>query len=85
MVCRASSVGVVLGDAQVGLMRLVMQAVENVWRLAHCRGDHRRVERSVSAGHMGIEDNAGINAVLGVDRAAGSSASAGAEILAIRG
>jgi hypothetical protein len=30
MVCRAGGVGVVLGDTQVGLVRLVMQSVENV-------------------------------------------------------
>src|SRR6516165_8348001 len=34
---------------------------------------------------MGIEDNAGIDAVLGVDGASGPGASASTEVLAIRG
>jgi len=74
-----------LGDAQVGLMRMIMQAVENVWRLAHRRGEHPRVEGIVSAGYVGVDDNAGINAVFRVDGAAGSGAAAGAEVLAVRG
>ena len=85
MVCRAGGVGVVFGDTQVGLVRLVMQSVENVWRLAHRRGNHSGVERALSAGHMGVEDNARIDAVPGIDGAAGSGATAGAEVLAVRG
>jgi hypothetical protein len=34
---------------------------------------------------MSVEDNAGIDAVLGVDGATGSGATAGAEVLAVRG
>src|SRR5271165_2265828 len=85
MVCRASGVGVMLGDTQVGLMRMMMQPVENVRRLAHRRGEHSRVKRVVSAGYVGVDDNAGIDAVFGVDGAAGSGAAAGAEVLAVRG
>ena len=85
MIGRAGGIGVVLGDAQVGLVRVMVQPVENVGRLAHRRRDHPGVERSVLAGHVSIEDHAGVDAVLGVDGAAGSGATAGAEILAVRG
>src|SRR5208283_4678617 len=85
MVCRAGGVGVMFGDAKVGLMRMVMQPIENIWRLAHRRGEHSRVERVVSPGYMGVDDNAGIDAVFGVDGASGPGAAAGAEVLTVRG
>ena len=77
VICRAGSVSVVFGDAQVGLVREVMQPVENIWRFTRCRGYHPRVEWPVSAGHMGVDDSTGIDSILGVDRAAGSGATAG--------
>ncbi len=83
MVGHAGRVGVVLGDAQVGLMRLMVQPVENVWRLTHRRGEHPRVEGIVSAGYVGVDNDAWIDAVFSVDGAAGSGAPAGAEVLAV--
>jgi hypothetical protein len=38
-----------LTDAQVGLVGVMHQAIENVWRFAHCRRDHPRMERTVLA------------------------------------
>ena len=64
--------------AQVGLVREVMQPVRN--RLTRCRGYPPRVQWSVPARHMGVEDSAGIETILGDDRAAGSGAPTGAEV-----
>jgi hypothetical protein len=38
-----------LSDAQVGLMRVLVQPIEDIGRLAHCRGEHLRMERPVLA------------------------------------
>ena len=80
VICCTGGIGVVLGDTQIGLVRMMMQPVENVRRLTHCCRDHSSVEWSVSAGHMRVEDNAGIDAVLCVDSATRSCTAAGAEI-----
>ena len=69
-VSRARGIGAVLYNAQNSLVRLVMQPVQNVWRLVRsqlCRnqkrrsGNHTGVKRSVSAGHMGVDGDAGID------------------------
>ena len=85
MICRAGGVGVMLGDAQVGLVHVVVQPIEDIRRLAHRRGEHLRMERPILARHVGVKNRAGIDAVLGVDGAAGSRTAAGAEVLAVRG
>ena len=46
---RAGGVGVMLGDAQVGLVRVLVQPIEDIGRLAHRRREHLRMERPVLA------------------------------------
>ena len=48
-------VGVMLADAQVGLVHVVQQAVEDVWRLAHSRRDHLRMEWAVKPGDVRVK------------------------------
>ena len=71
---RAGGVGVVLDDAQIGLVGMMVQAVEHVRRFAHRRRNDPRVERSVMAGHVRIEHRARVDAVFGVNGAARSGA-----------
>ena len=49
VICRAGGVGVMLGDAQVGLVHVVVQPIEDIGRLAHRRSEHLRMERPVLA------------------------------------
>ena len=49
MICRSGCVGVVLNNAQIGLVGVMVQSVEHVRRFAHCRWSDPRVERSVMA------------------------------------
>ena len=54
VVCRACGIGVVLGDAQIRLVRVVHQAIQHVRRLADRGGDHLGVEGVVAAGDVRI-------------------------------
>ena len=83
MLGRAGRVRVMLADAQIGLVHMMHQAVEDVWRLAHRRRDHLRMERAVAPGDVRIEPKPWVDAVFGVDRAAGPGAPAGPEILTV--
>ena len=84
MISRAGGVGVVLDDAQIGLVSVMVQTIEHVGRFAHrCRNDPR-VNRSIMAGHVRVENSAGVDAVFGVDGTAGSRAASCPEILPIR-
>ena len=59
---RTGGVGVMLEDARIGLLSMMVQAVEHKGRFAHrCRNDPR-IERSVMAGHVRIEHRAGVDA-----------------------
>ena len=46
---RAGGVRVMLSDAQVGVMRVLVQPIEDIGRLAPCRREHLRIERPVLA------------------------------------
>ena len=59
MVGRAGGIAVVLANAQIGLVHMMQQVIQDVRRFAHRRGDHPRVERAVAAGDVGIDDEAG--------------------------
>ena len=83
VVCRAGGVGVVLGDAQVGLVRVVHQAVQHVRRLTDRRGDDLSVEGVVAPGDVRVDHEPRVDAVLGVDRAAAAGASTRPEVLAV--
>jgi hypothetical protein len=73
----------VLDDAQIGLVGVMVQAVEHVRRFAHRRRNDPRVERSVMAGHMRVEHRTGVDAVFGVDGPARARATSGPEILSV--
>ncbi len=84
VVRRGGRVGIMLNDPQIGLMGVVVKAVENVRGLALRGGDNAGEERPEPAGHVGVEDAAGINAVFRVDVAGARGPAAGAEVPAIR-
>ena len=81
---RPSGIGVVLDNTQIGLVGMMVQTVEHVRRFAHRRRNDPRVKRPIIAGHVGVEDRAGIDAIFGVDGTAALRAATGPEILAIR-
>ena len=71
MLDRAGGIGVVLFNAQLGFV--IQQAVENVGRVTHVGVDDLGIERRVLIGQMGVEQDAGLAAVLGVAVAGGFS------------
>lgn len=72
VVSRTAGVGVVLRDVEIAAM--VQQAVENIWRFMRRRRDDLDVIGSVLIGDMGIETEPGIDAITGIDIAAGGGA-----------
>jgi hypothetical protein len=82
MVGRATGVGEVLGDAQPATVG--EQAVQYMGRLRRGGGDHLGVERAELIGDVGVECDARLRAVAGVDVAPGFAAPAGAKELAVR-
>ena len=82
MIGEARRVGVVLLDAQVGLV--VQQAVEHVGRVAHADVHDLGVERRVLVGDMGVERPPWAAAVFRIDVAGALGLAAGAEVLAVR-
>ena len=74
-----------LANAQVSLVRVMHEAVEDVRRLAHRRRDYPRVEWAVAARDVGIDHEPRVVAVFGVHRAAGAAAARRPKILAVRG
>ena len=81
MVRDAAGVDRVLLDPQARLV--VEQAVQHVRRLAGGGGDHLGVERAVLVRHMGVERDARLVAVPGVDVGDRLAAAAGEEVLAV--
>ncbi len=71
MIRCSSGIGVMLGDAQIGLVGMVVQTVKDVGGLAHRCRDDPCIERPIAARHMGVEYGAGIDAVFRIDGAAG--------------
>jgi hypothetical protein len=45
-----------LGDAQVGLVHVVVQPIEDIGRLAHRRGEHFRIERPIFGPTRGCKE-----------------------------
>ena len=43
---RAGGVRLMLSDAQVSLMRVLVQPIEDIGRLTHCRREHLRMHRA---------------------------------------
>ena len=80
---RSCGVGVVLGDAEIGLVRVMVQPVEHIGRFAHRRRNDTRVERSIMAGDVRVDDRAGVDAIFGIDGAARPRATSGPEILPV--
>jgi hypothetical protein len=63
---RAGGVSIMLADAQIGLVHVMQQAVEDIWCLAHRRRDHLCVERAVASGDVRIEHEPQVDAVFGI-------------------
>jgi 2-keto-3-deoxy-L-rhamnonate aldolase RhmA len=82
MIRRASGVGVVLDDTQIGLVGVMVQTVEHARRFAHRCRNEPRVERSIMAGHVRAENRAGVDAVFGIDGTAHARTASGFETLA---
>ena len=78
----AAGVGVMLGDAQPGAV--MEQPVEHVRRLGRGRRDDLGVERAELVGDVGVERDAGLVAVPGVDVAERLAPAARAEELPVR-
>ena len=79
---KARRVGVVLLDAQVGLV--VQQAIQHIGRVAHADIDHLGAERRVLVGDMGVEGAAWLRSVLWIDVAGALSLAANTEVLPVR-
>lgn len=69
LVGEPGSVGVVLLDAQLGFV--VPEAIQDVGRIADVGVDDLGVERGVPVGQMGVGQDAGLAAVLGIAVAGG--------------
>ena len=82
VVGEARRVRVVLLDAQIRLV--VEQTVEHVGGIAHADVDDLGMERGVLVGDVGVEQHAGLAAVLRVDVAASLRMPPGLEALAVR-
>jgi hypothetical protein len=80
----ARCIRIVLADAQVGLVYVMQQTIEDIWRLAHCRRDYPCVERAVVAGDVRVDYEPWIDAVLGIDRTTRPSVTATSKVLAVR-
>lgn len=65
MIGRTGGVGIMLGDAQIGLVDMMQQPVKHIGRLAHGSGDDARVEGPVLARNMSIDHRAGLDAIFG--------------------
>ena len=84
MIGCARCVRIVLADAQVGLVYVMQQTIEDIWCLAYCRRDDPCVERAVVPGNVRVDHETWIDAVLGIDRATRPSVTATPEVLAVR-
>ncbi len=82
MIGEARRVGVVLLDAQVGLV--VQQAVEHVGRVAHADVHDLGVERRVLVGDVRVKRPPWAAAIFRVDVPGALGLAAGAEVLAVR-
>lgn len=83
MIGCAGGIGIMLGDAQVGLVDMMQQPVEHMGRLAHGRGNDARVEGPVLAGNVRVHHCAGFDAIFGIYRTAASRAAPGPKILPV--
>jgi hypothetical protein len=83
VICGTGGVGVMLDNPQISLVSMMMQAVQNVWRLTLGRSDDPRKKWPVSTGHMGVENAAGADAIFRIYVAGTSGPAAGAEVLPI--
>ncbi len=85
MIGRAGGVGIVLRDPQVGLVGVVVQAVQDVRRFALGGSDDLDPVWPVSSRDVGVEHRAGIDPVFRVHVAPAAGAAAGTKILSVGG
>jgi hypothetical protein len=81
---RSGGVSVMLEDAQIGLVGMMVQAIEHVRRFTHRHRNDPRVGRPVMTGHVRIEHRAGVDAVFGIDGTARARTASDPEILPVR-